>query len=646
MEFKKNKKKFSLAFKKKVGEAAVANKRKLEEEKPANVWNAKKRKWTKPNTQIGYKAMTCREMFSDMQEEKNDTPDFRSCIKFVGRCEELLITGKFEIEGNDVGNKFRITGAGAKKKCPSVRKELFDFFIDIRSSLKARLPKKIFLAKAESLYRDYCEWKREEGVEPEKLTFSNRWLKDWCKEYQISIKKPNKRFSISASARKKRIADFLKNIWTVRHTFTQLYGADPEIVMSDQMPLHRNESSNEKTLNFKGAPQTTYVKENHSFSRERITVMTSVASGRLSSAPSLEFVFKGAGKRVILNPPSGITVQWAPKGSYRLEHVVKFCDQVPAQPCALFPQKRKIFTLDDYSAHLDPAVKKSLAKRGYFLVILPGGITGDLQVNDTDLHHSLKTSYREKEAALMIDKLRENPDKVPSPSRDDIMKMCKAAFEECVAKTDISDAFKRNGLTIKLDGSEDHLVSSKIKALVWNEMKEFRSELLSKSHPTTLKDLEEVMIPPDGVKRKLDGVVDSVPPDEGCEVLDGEVTDEEWDENDNENVADSDDEEENVLPQNVSPPEDESMPGNESVPVDPELKADLECLSRIESAINSEKKSSSANLLPFLVRVENMLAGERQRRKACERKARKQAELNKNANMDDDNNTFDIFNNE
>ena len=70
----------------------------------------------------------------------------------------------------------------------------------------------IFLVKAESLYRDYCEWKHEEGVEPEKLSFSSRWLKDWCKEYQISIKKPNKRFSITASARKKRITDFLKNI--------------------------------------------------------------------------------------------------------------------------------------------------------------------------------------------------------------------------------------------------------------------------------------------------------------------------------------------------------------------------------------------------------------------------------------------------
>ena len=37
-----------------------------------------------------------------------------------------------------------------------------------------------------------------------------------------------------------------------------------------------------------------------------------------------------------------------------------------------------------------------------------------------------------------------------------------------------------------------------------------RSVLLSKPHPTTLKKLEEAMIPPDGVKRKLDGVVDNV----------------------------------------------------------------------------------------------------------------------------------------
>ena len=92
---------------------------------------------------------------------------------------------------------------------------------------------------------------------------------------------------------------------------------------------------------------------------------------------------------------------------------------IPKKPCTLFPKKRKIFTLDDYSAHLDPAVKEVLWKKGYFLVILPGGITGDLQVNNTDMHCPFKALYRDKESALMIQKLQEHPNKVPSLTRDD-----------------------------------------------------------------------------------------------------------------------------------------------------------------------------------------------------------------------------------
>ena len=51
--------------------------------------------------------------------------------------------------------------------------------------------------------------------------------------------------------------------------------------------------------------------------------------------------------------------------------------------------------------------------------------------------------------------------------------------------------------------------------------------------------VEELMIPPDDVTRKLDGVVNSVPFDKGCEVLDGELTYEYWNQNDSENFADS-----------------------------------------------------------------------------------------------------------
>ena len=138
-------------------------------------------------------------------------------------------------------------------------------------------------------------------------------------------------------------------------------------------------------------------------------------------------------------------MQWAPKGLYKLEHVLKFIEKVPVQLCSFFPGKHKIFTLNDYSAHLHP--EESLKKKGYFLVILPGGITGDLQVNDTDVHHPLKSSYREKESLLMIKKLQENPDKIPSPNRDEIMQMLKSSWSDTIAKIDIHSAYKQNGLT-------------------------------------------------------------------------------------------------------------------------------------------------------------------------------------------------------
>lgn len=89
------------------------------------------------------------------------------------------------------------------------------------------------------------------------------------------------------------------------------------------------------------------------------------------------------------------------------------------------------------------------------MVILPGRITGDLEVNDTAVHHDLKSSYRAKESLLMIEKLRSNPSKIPSHSRDEIIETCKSAWNETVSKVDIHGTFSRNAITIKLDGSED-----------------------------------------------------------------------------------------------------------------------------------------------------------------------------------------------
>ena len=61
-----------------------------------------------------------------------------------------------------------------------------------------------------------------------------------------------------------------------------------------------------------------------------------------------------------------------------------------------FPNRHHIFTnvfmlyciyaLDEYSVHVMPEVQEALLKKGYVYVGIGGGITGDIQINDTNTH--------------------------------------------------------------------------------------------------------------------------------------------------------------------------------------------------------------------------------------------------------------------
>ena len=269
-----------------------------------------------PFTQTGYIQPSVREMFSDLSNEKCDNADFKSATKFVVRCMEKFEKGEFDKEGNDSKNKYRLLGAGPQKRALEVRSSLFDYFIDIQSTLKGRLPQCILLAKAKEFYSKYCELKQQAGETPDELKLTDKWLRLWCKDYRVSLKHPNKRFSISHVVRKRRIIQFLKNVWTARYWWLAKYKVDPIILSADQMPLHRNESSNQKTYNFTGNDQSCFVKENNHLSRERCTVMTIASSSNDIHKYPLEFVFKGMDKRVKVNPPNNTNVQWAEKGSY------------------------------------------------------------------------------------------------------------------------------------------------------------------------------------------------------------------------------------------------------------------------------------------------------------------------------------------
>ena len=184
---------------------------------------------------------------------------------------------------------------------------------------------------------------------------------------------------------------------------------------------------------------------------------------------------KVKGTRTSHHPPEGIKYNWAPKGSYRLEQMLYTIYNLPNRYNIFTPKYYTIYVLDNYSFHIMPEIKEALLKRGYVLVIIGGGVTGDIQINDTDLHSPLKAKYRELEQLLMIDQLKASPKKIPQPSRDDMMRMLSESFE--AVEIDAVTHFKSLWVTNALDGSEDYLVSERIMMLVGEKLKVFRKQL-------------------------------------------------------------------------------------------------------------------------------------------------------------------------
>ena len=200
--------------------------------------------------------------------------------------------------------KARAAGAGRKPKAPEVRQELFVWFVDIREALKGRLLKRLFKMKAREIYTKWLE-QNETPVE-EQLKFGNKWVKQWEREYGVSLRKPNKHYTPPYDDLCIRLKDYFKNVLTVRNFFLKTYGVDLPVINGDKMLLHRNESTTQRTMTFKN--MDTYVKENYSLSRGRATVFTQVSSDPTANFIP-EFVFKGKETRIKLNPPEGMKVQ-------------------------------------------------------------------------------------------------------------------------------------------------------------------------------------------------------------------------------------------------------------------------------------------------------------------------------------------------
>ena len=137
---------------------------------------------------LDYLTRAARGFYSNFSEAKSDSQEIKNACKLAERCYEKLEKGDFE-DGAAL-KRFRTTGGGRKSRAPEVRETLFQWFIDVRTSLKARLPKSLFLLKAKKFYDDWLQ-QHPDTPEEKKFNFQTNGLKagNWNMEFRYENQK-------------------------------------------------------------------------------------------------------------------------------------------------------------------------------------------------------------------------------------------------------------------------------------------------------------------------------------------------------------------------------------------------------------------------------------------------------------------------
>ena len=109
-------------------------------------------------------------------------------------------------------------------------------------------------------------------------------------------------------------------------------------------------------------------------------------------------------------------MQSAPKGSYRVEQLLEFFDQL--LPTANRPEDACCLYVDWFSAHLSDEVWNLVVEtKGHMLAYHGGGVTGILQANDTHIHEPLSKQFKKLEMEDVTRQRRLDRRKIPRRTR-------------------------------------------------------------------------------------------------------------------------------------------------------------------------------------------------------------------------------------
>ena len=347
-------------------------------------------------------------------------------------------------------------------------------------------------------FADLClEQMKEIGVFVQMPIINLCWLNRWKHRHGVVWRRPNVKFKIAWQVLCQRCAATWQNIQRVQLLAKLVLGRELPVEGIDEKPIHFNEagSKNQGTLSISGFDVP--LKQNHANTRNRATVMTSTTSDKAKAACPwhlpVEIMKKAASGRTLkhlqLPDDMSVSVTWSPKGSYRhadiLRYIARWCEEWTEARAAA--NDYRIMLLDCARSHIGSDIIDELWARGYICLYHYGGVTGVIQVNDTDNHAQFQREYLFLEEQS-FGRRQEIDDSDIGRDFSEVVNDVIATWKQ-IDHEQCAQGYKTTGLTVELPakgelvGPEDDLLGRAAKK-VWDacDMPKLRRDTLAQVH--------------------------------------------------------------------------------------------------------------------------------------------------------------------
>ena len=125
---------------------------------------------------------------------------------------------------------------GRKTQCPALREALCDWFVDMRTVF-VKIPPNMIKKQAKHLSKKIFGKAREKGLWPDLPQITNIWVRNWRREYGVSLRKPNTKFKLSRATLILRAQHMWRANFRIRRLASVCLGVEMHLWGMGQKPL-------------------------------------------------------------------------------------------------------------------------------------------------------------------------------------------------------------------------------------------------------------------------------------------------------------------------------------------------------------------------------------------------------------------------